>query len=112
LALATTMTSSPVFAMTDAALQAIVDQRLAGDRTGACMAVAVVEKDQVARTYRCANPDDADRINARTAFEIGSVSKTMTAVLLADLLLQGKGSLDDPLASWLPDGTAVPSFEG
>lgn len=99
-------------AMDDARLQAIVDQRLLGDRTGACMAVAVVEKDTVARTFRCANPADAKRIGANTAFEIGSVTKTMTSALLADLIQQGKASLDDPLAKYLPQGTKVPAYEG
>ncbi len=100
------------FAITDAELQAVVDRRLAGDRTGACMAVAVIEKDKVAKTYRCADPKDAGRIGPDSAFEIGSVSKTMTAALLADLILQGKASLDDPLADYLPAGTRVPAFEG
>ncbi|WP_024869376.1 serine hydrolase [Pseudoxanthomonas suwonensis] len=99
-------------AMTDAELAGIVRQRIDGDRTGACMAVAVVEKSQVARTFQCANPADAARIGPDAAFEIGSVSKTMTAALLADLILQGKGSLDDTLASWLPEGTKVPDFNG
>ncbi len=98
-------------ALSDEALVAIVDQRLAGDRTGACLAVAVVEKDAVARAFRCADPKEAARIGADSAFEIGSVSKTMTAVLLAELIGQGKAALDDPLADWLPEGTAVPMFE-
>ncbi|HRP71313.1 MAG TPA: serine hydrolase [Luteimonas sp.] len=99
-------------AATDTGLQTIVDQRLSGDRTGACMAVAVVEKDGVARAFRCADPKDAGRIDANTAFEIGSVSKTMTAVLLADLIGQGRASLDDQLADYLPEGTQVPAVEG
>lgn len=99
-------------AMTDDALRQVVDQRLKGDRTGACMAVAVVEKDQVARTFACADDADSSRIDARTAFEIGSVSKTMTAALLAELIKQGKASLDDPLSDYLPAGTRVPEFEG
>ena len=99
-------------AMTDAQLADIVGRRLHGDRTGACMAVAVVEKAQVARTYQCADAADRGRIGPDTAFEIGSVSKTMTATLLAGLILQGKGSLDDPLASWLPEGTRVPDYQG
>ncbi len=89
-------------AMSDAGLAVLVDQRLAGDRTGACMAVAVVEGDQVARAYRCADPADATRIGADTAFEIGSVSKTMTSALLADLIIRDEASLDDPLADGLP----------
>ena len=99
-------------ASTDSALQAIVDQRLAGDRTGACMAVAVIDRDQVARAFRCADPKNSARIGADSAFEIGSVSKTMTATLLADLIVQGKASLDDPLADYLPEGAVAPAFEG
>jgi len=100
------------YALTDSGLAALVDQRLAGDRTGACMAVAVIEQDAVARAFRCADPKDAARIDANTAFEIGSVSKTMTAVLLADLIGQGKASLDEPLSAYLPEGTPLPEFEG
>lgn len=108
----TSLTAMPATAAGDAELEAIVNQRLAGDRTGACMAVAVIEPGRVARTYRCANPQDEGRVGADTAFEIGSVSKTMAAVLLADLIGQGKASLDDPLSGYLPEGTPVPSFEG
>lgn len=103
--------ASPAQAMTDAQLQAIVQQRLQGDRTGACFAVAVIQG-TVARAFACADPKDVARVDARTAFEIGSVSKTMTSALLADLIGQGKASLDDPLSAWLPEGTKVPTFKG
>ena len=99
-------------ATTDAELRKIVDQRLHGDRTGACMAVAVIEKVAVARTFACADDKDQARIDASSAFEIGSVSKTMTAALLAELIGQGKATLDDPLTDYLPAGTKVPEFEG
>ena len=69
---------------------------------GIGLAVAVIGNRTVARTFQCADPDDAARIGPDRAFEIGSVSKTMTAALLADLIRQGKGSLDDPLSAWLP----------
>jgi len=103
--------SASAFAMSEVELQATIQQRLAGDRTGACMAVAVVEQERVARSFTCANPDDAGRIDANSAFEIGSVSKTMTAALLAEWIVRGEASLDDALADWLPEGTAVPDFE-
>lgn len=107
-----TLVAAHAHAIDDAQLAALVDQRLAGDRTGACMAVAVIEKEAVARTFRCADPKSTRRIDASTAFEIGSISKTMTAVLLADLIKQGKAALDDPLAEYLPEGTKLPTFEG
>lgn len=103
---------TPAHAMTEDALAGVVRQRLHEDRTGACMAVAVVEAGTVARTYQCAQAKDAARIGPDTAFEIGSVSKTMTAALLADLIDQGKGSLDDPLSAWLPEGTKLPDYQG
>ncbi|NZA27602.1 serine hydrolase [Luteimonas sp. SJ-92] len=99
-------------AMSDAELAATLDRRLSGDRTGACFAAAVVDAGQVARAWRCADPADRDRIGADAAFEIGSVAKTMTAALLADLIVGGEGSLDDPLADWLPETAAMPVFEG
>ncbi|MDR7069283.1 CubicO group peptidase (beta-lactamase class C family) [Pseudoxanthomonas japonensis] len=112
LVLTLAVASGSAHAMTDATLADTVARRLQGDRTGACMAVAVVENGSVARTFQCADPKDAARIGPDTAFEIGSVSKTMTAALLADLIGQGKGSLDDPLSAWLPPGTTLPDYQG
>lgn len=87
-----------------------VRARLEGDRTGACLAVALIEADRVRRAFHCAG--DRPAPDAATAFEIGSVSKTMTSVLLARLIGEGRASLDDPLARHLPAGTRVPDFEG
>jgi len=100
-------------AMSDQELEAIVAKRLKGDRTGANLAVAYIEGSHVARAFVAAGEGpDALRIGPNTAFEIGSVSKTMTAALLADLILRGDVSLDDPLSDWLPEGTRVPDFQG
>jgi serine-type D-Ala-D-Ala carboxypeptidase/endopeptidase len=99
-------------AMTDAELQSIVGERLHGDRTGACFAAAVIDKNTVSRAYVCADGKKAaPRIDADTAFEIGSVSKPMMAALLAGLIRDGKASLDDPLSAYLPKGSAVPTFD-
>ena len=103
--------ASGAHAMSDDELRRIAEQRLLGDRTGACVAVAVIEK-TVARAYVCADPKQLPRITADAAFEIGSISKTMTAALLADLIEQGKASLDDPLDDYLPAGSKAPTFEG
>ena len=99
-------------AMDDNALGDILSQRVLGDSSGVCMAAAVIEGDQVARAWRCADPADSDRIGPDVAFEIGSVTKSMAGILLADLVLRGGASLDDPLASHLPAGTVVPDYAG
>jgi len=111
-AAALVLVSQTTFAMSDGELHAMIEQRLSGDRSGACMAVAVVEKDATARAFTCADQTNPARINTHSAFEIGSVSKTMTAALLAEWIVRGEASLDDPLADWLPEGTRVPDFNG
>jgi serine-type D-Ala-D-Ala carboxypeptidase/endopeptidase len=98
-------------ALTDSALTELLEQRLHGDRTGACFAVAVVDE-TVSRAVVCADAGDTRGIDAHTAFEIGSVTKTMTAVLVAQLIADEKLALDDDLAEHVPDGFKVPSFEG
>ncbi|MEH0168455.1 serine hydrolase domain-containing protein [Roseateles microcysteis] len=91
-----------------AALEQRLAARLAGDRTGACVVAAVIDKGQVLRARSCAGTrsDPAPAMDA--AFEIGSVTKTMTAFLVADLIARGQWSLDDPIAKHLPAGTSVP----
>ncbi len=93
----------------DAEVSALLAQRFAGDRTGACAVAAVIEGERVVRGLACAGEA---RDVADAAFEIGSVSKTMLGALLARLAAEGALSLDDPLARHLPEGTVVPEFEG
>jgi CubicO group peptidase (beta-lactamase class C family) len=47
-------------------------------------------------------------ITRQSVFEIGSIPKTFTALLLADLVQKGKMKLDDPLDQYLPDSVRVP----
>lgn len=110
LILAAALWATPAGAMSDNDLRAALERRLKGDRTGACVAAAVIDKGTTASAYVCAKfqrPYDE-----HTAFEIGSCSKPMTAALLAELIARGEVTLDDPIAKLLPAGTSVPSFNG
>ncbi|WP_181373222.1 serine hydrolase domain-containing protein [Massilia glaciei] len=49
--------------------------------------------------------------DADTVYEIGSVSKTFTALLLADAVARGEVKLDDPVGALLP-GYAIPRHQG
>lgn len=91
-----------------AALEQRLAERLAGDRSGACVQAAVIEGDRVVRGSGCAGTRSAPAPAPDAAFEIGSVSKTMTAFLVAGLVERGPWSLDDPIARHLPEGTVVP----
>jgi serine-type D-Ala-D-Ala carboxypeptidase/endopeptidase len=50
-------------------------------------------------TFRC----HGTRVDERALFEIGSITKPFTGVLLADMCLRGVASLDDPITEYLPD---------
>jgi len=45
-------------------------------------------------------------------FEIGSITKTFTATLLADMILRGEVAPGDPIERYLPPGISAPTFEG
>src|SRR5215475_5502971 len=99
-------------AASESDLRAALEQRFKGDRSGACIAAAVIENGTTVQAYFCADAKSERSINARTAFEIGSITKTMTAALLAEIIGRGEIGIDDPLAKLLPPGTNVPSFNG
>lgn len=92
----------------DPALQATLDARYQGDISGACVMAAVIEGTDVRRARYCAQPQSAGLPDWNAAFEIGSITKTMAAFLVSDLIAKGKWSLDDPIAMHLPKGTKVP----
>ena len=47
--------------------------------------------------------------DGRTIFEIGSVTKTFTATLLAEMVMRGEVTLDTPVADLLPKDVRIPS---
>lgn len=47
-----------------------------------------------------------------TVFEIGSITKVFTSLVLADMVERGEVKLDDPVAKFLPAGVRVPSRGG
>lgn len=87
-------------------LEQVLRQRLEGDRTGACIVAATIEGNTVQRARFCARGDRAPAMEA--AFEIGSITKTMLGLLVADLVELGRWKLDDPIARHLPEGTTLP----
>ena len=48
------------------------------------------------------------KVDPDTIFEIGSITKAFTGILLADMAKQGLVKLDDPVRKYLPDTVQVP----
>ncbi len=77
------------------------------------MAIAVIA-DGKTNTFgfgkvSAASPEPPDET---TLFEIGSVTKVFTALVLADMARQGLVSLDDPVGKWLPATVQLPRRNG
>lgn len=104
--------ATPAFAISNDDVRAALEQRFKGDRTGACIAAGVIDDSTIATAYYCADSNSQRPYDEHTAFEIGSVTKTMTAALLAEFVARGEVALNDPIAKLLPPGTSVPSFNG
>ncbi len=51
-------------------------------------------------------------VDGKSVFEIGSISKVFTTILLADQVLKGEMALDDPISKYLPEGIQVPERDG
>ncbi len=49
---------------------------------------------------------------AATILEIGSVSKALTGLLLAEMAARGEVALEDPVRRYLPDSVQVPARDG
>src|SRR5262249_12626048 len=69
-----------------------------------------VDKDG-SRVYSAGKLDNGteEEVNGDTVFEIGSATKTFTALLLEDMVARGEMKLDDPVSKYLPDSVTVPT---
>ncbi len=55
---------------------------------------------------------DPRTLNGDTIFEIGSVTKVFTSLLLADMVNRKEVALDDPAAKYLPENVGMPERNG
>jgi D-alanyl-D-alanine-carboxypeptidase/D-alanyl-D-alanine-endopeptidase len=96
-------------------VQAIAAGTLAGPEcTGASVAIAFAGTAGTGQAFsgRVAYANGAtESAGPNTIYEIGSVTKTFTAFLLADAVAKGLVKLDDPVAKYLPEGTRLPVFQ-
>ena len=51
-------------------------------------------------------------VTGDTVFEIGSITKVFTSLILADMVGRGEVALNDPVAKYLPPGVKVPERKG
>jgi len=87
-------------------IQAALKQMI-GTREG-CGAVAMVIDDNGTSTVSYGNSDASRKsLDTHTVFEIGSITKVMTALILTDMVAKGEVAMDDPVAKYLPASFAL-----
>jgi len=101
----------PLAASPESDLRAAVAARYQGDRTGVCIAAALVGTRSASAIIQ-SDPDHPRPLDAHGSFEIGNISKSMLTALVVQSVQKGELSLDDPLAKLLPAGTRIPDYRG
>jgi D-alanyl-D-alanine-carboxypeptidase/D-alanyl-D-alanine-endopeptidase len=99
--------------LSDEAIRGILRRRIDVERRATGMAVGIIERGgRRVIIYGKQGSGDARSIAANTLFEIGSVTKVFTALLLADMVYRKELQFDDPVDRYLPSGLRTPQRNG
>jgi len=95
----------------DSDVRAIIKPRVDTGRY-AGIAVGLVSRDGKQQVTAYGPRAGVTPFDGNTVFEIGSITKTFTAAILADMVAKREVALDDPVVKHLPAGTKVPVSGG
>jgi serine-type D-Ala-D-Ala carboxypeptidase/endopeptidase len=103
----------PARLASDAVIRDILARRIDQQKRGIGIVVGVIDPDgrRVVAYGRRAKGDDTPP-DANSLFEIGSVTKVFTSLVLADMVHRGEVALSDPVAKYLPAATKLPERAG
>lgn len=97
----------------DAEIHKILADRVGAENQGIGIVVGVIEpKGQRVIAYGSLAKDDSRPLNGDTVFEIGSVTKVFTSLVLMDMARKGEVAVTDPVAKYLPASVKVPERNG
>jgi len=89
-------------AVDDARVRRLLKQRVEDEKKIRGLVAGVVDE-QGARVIT-----QGDGLNGDSVFEIGSITKVFTAILLAEMAERGEVALDDPVQKYLPENVTLP----
>lgn len=97
----------------DHEIRRILERRIDVERQSLGIVVGVVDANgRRTISHGRFGAGDARPVDGETIFEIGSITKVFTALVLADMIEKGEVSLDDPVARYLPAGVKMPERGG
>ncbi len=95
-------------------MQQILSKRIEVEKLAVGIVVGIVNgsgKQVIGHGSLRAN-EPANKLDGDTVFEIGSVSKVFTSLLLADMVVRGEVALDDPASKYMPKTVTMPTHGG
>ncbi|WP_218124329.1 serine hydrolase [Nitrosospira multiformis] len=97
----------------DSEIRRIISERIENRKQRVGIVVGLVGPEGRRIVARGHSGKDSPRfVDANTVFEIGSVTKIFTAMLLADMTQRSEAELADPIAKHLPEEMVVPQRGG
>jgi CubicO group peptidase (beta-lactamase class C family) len=97
----------------DADIRRILAERLEGFAHSVSIIVGVIDSDgRRIVAHGSMGMTDPRPVDGDTLYEIGSITKVFTSLLLADMVERGEVALDDPVAKYLPAGATMPIRNG
>src|SRR5262245_57845919 len=93
----------------DAEIRKILADRLGAENLGVGIVVGVIDANgRRVVTYGSLAKNDRRRLDGDTVFEIGSMTKVFTSLLLMDMTRRGEVALTDPVSKYLPAAVKLP----
>ena len=96
----------------DEDIRALLERRVNDERQGVGLVVGVVGEGTRVVSYGTLGVGDDRAVDGDTLYEIGSVNKVFTTLLLADAVERGEVRLDQSVAELLPEGVTMPERDG
>jgi serine-type D-Ala-D-Ala carboxypeptidase/endopeptidase len=94
-------------------LELLLREKIDLSKPGVSIVVGSVDASGI-RTNTCGSAIDGhgQPTDGETVFQIGSVTKAFTSLLLADMVNRGEVKLDDPISKYLPKSVRTPTVNG
>src|SRR5262245_44928996 len=97
----------------DTEIRKILSDRIGAENAGLAMVVGVIDANgRRVISYGSLAKENNRRPDGDTVFEIGSMTKVFTSLVLVEMARRGEVAVDDPVSKYLPASVKLPDRNG
>src|SRR2546422_6168105 len=97
----------------NAEIRKILADRIGSENAGLGIVVGVIDANgRRVVAYGSLAKDNSRRLDGDTVFEIGSMTKVFTSLVLMDMARRGEVAVTDPVSKYLPAAVTMPERNG